>query len=396
MNQAVNFQQDADQVAPQLVKWRRDFHRHPELGFKEHRSAEIIAEQLKDWGYTLREGIAETGILAHLAGTGTDPGILLRFDMDALPIQEQSDKDYASIHPGVMHACGHDGHMAIGLGVASILSKYADMLATDIYLIFQPAEEGGGGAERMIDEGVLRTTNVDTALGIHLWNEKPLGWFGISPGPIMAGAERFEMWVRGKGGHGGMPHLTRDPLVASAAIISGGQSIVGRNIDPLQSGVLSFTHVRGGNNFNVIPDEVLLEGTIRTLASSTRSMIIERFKSLSKQIALAYECEIDLSIEQVAPALVNDPKKTEVVHKIAKQLFSDQDVDADYRVMVSEDMACFLDRIPGVFIFIGSANEALGLSSSHHTADFDFDERALNKAVSLLCAAVWEQAKIDD
>jgi amidohydrolase len=393
---AVNFQQEADQITPQLVEWRRDFHRHPELGYEEHRSAKIVAKHLKEWGYEVQEGIAETGVLARLKGNGTAPGVLLRVDMDALPIQEESEKDYASIYPGAMHACGHDGHMAIGLGVAYVISKWAQQISGDVYFVFQPAEEGGGGAARMIAEGVLENINASVAYGVHLWNEKPLGWFGITPGPIMAGAERFEMSVRGKGGHGGMPHLTQDPIVASAAIVSGVQAIIARNIDSLQSGVISFTSIRGGNNFNVIPDEVMLEGTIRTLEPAARLKLIQRFREVAEQIGHAYQCELNLSVEQVAPVVVNDPEITDHIRRIAVQQFPDMEIAADYRVMVSEDMAYFLEQMSGVFIFVGSSNEAQGLSSSHHTASFDFDERALSSAVTLLAAAIWEKVKTND
>jgi amidohydrolase len=271
-----------------------------------------------------------------------------------------------------------------------------DRIWGDVHLIFQPAEEGGGGAARMIDEGVLNNMEVETALGVHLWNEKPLGWFGISPGPIMAGAERFEIRVSGHGGHGGMPHLTRDPILASAAIISEAQTIVARNIDALSPAVLSFTHIEAGSSFNIIPAEVMMEGTIRTLAPATRTELIERFRTITEQIASAHACEASLSVEKFAPAVINDPDRAKIVAEVATDLFPDGAVDSDYRLMVSEDMAFFLDKIPGVFILVGSANHTLGLTSSHHTATFDFDEQALNNAVALLCAVIWQKVMPDD
>jgi amidohydrolase len=248
----------------------------------------------------------------------------------------------------------------------------------------------------MIKEGALEGVDVQSAYGVHLWNEKPLGWFGITPGPVMAGAERFEMTVRGAGGHGGMPNLTRDPIVAAAAIISGTQSIIARTIDPLDAAVLSFTHVSGGSNFNVIPDEVFLEGTIRTLDPGTRTKLIEKFERAALQIAEAHGCELSLIVEQVAPPVVNDAARAKLAGELISRITPDWHVDNNHRVMVSEDMALFLQEMPGVFIFIGSANEKRGLVSSHHTPTFDFDEQAMTNAVVLLCTLVWEQLKLSD
>jgi amidohydrolase len=277
-----------------------------------------------------------------------------------------------------------------------VLHRYADRLKGDVYIVFQPAEEGGGGAARMIAEGVLDDVDVQSSFGVHLWNEKPLGWFGITPGPVMAGAERFEMSVQGAGGHGGMPNLTRDPIVAAAAIISGAQSIIARTIDPLDSAVLSFTHVAGGSNFNVIPDDVFLEGTIRALDPASRRNLIETFKRAAMQIGTAHGCEVSLKVEQVAPPLVNDRSQAQFAGEVARTISHTWIIDTNYRVMVSEDMALFLQEIPGVFIFVGSANNEQGLVSSHHTPTFDFDEQAMTNAVALLCSLVWEQLKDND
>lgn len=391
----IDFLQLASENSDQFTAWRREFHRHPELAYQEQRSASIIKEKLESWGYKVESNIAETGILATLPGKQRSGGVLVRFDMDALPIQEMNDVDYASQNPGVMHACGHDGHMAIGLGVAQLVCEFSDRLDGGVYLIFQPAEEGQGGAQRMLDEGVLAGLEPELALGVHLWNEKPLGWFGISPGPIMAGAESFRMRVFGQGGHGGMPDLTRDPIVAACSLVTGVQSIVSRSIDPLDAAVLSVTHIEGGRNFNVIPDDVLLEGTIRTLAPDTRVHLIEQFEESSRSLAAAHNCSIDLHIEQVAPPVINDAECSDKMRATAERTFPDASIDTDYRVMVSEDMALFLDKIPGTFTFVGSANDERGLNSGHHTSTFDFDEQALTHAVALLGAAIWEKLGAD-
>jgi amidohydrolase len=323
-------------------------------------------------------------------GERPGPTILLRFDMDALPITEQTGSDYASIHPGVMHACGHDGHTAIGLTVARLLHSRRATLAGIARLVFQPAEEGLGGAERMIAEGVLENPWPDASLALHLWNERPLGWLGISNGPTMAASETFSIRLVGKGGHGAVPNLAVDPVLAAAQVISALQSIVARNVSPLQSAVISVTLVRAGEAHNVIPGEALLKGTIRSFSPAVRDMVLKRFQEVVRGVAQAMDCQAEIELIPLTPAVINDPQISRRVQSIAGKILPDSTIATDFSTMGSEDMAYMMQDIPGCYFFIGSADSERGLDAAHHHPRFDFDERALPKAAALMTAAALE------
>jgi amidohydrolase len=363
---------------------RRDFHRFPELGFQERRTASIVAHELAALGLELRTGIAETGIVALIEGKQPGPVVLLRFDMDALPIQEQTGAEYASQNSGVMHACGHDAHTAIGLTVARLLHASRSEWAGTVKLVFQPAEEGLGGAKRMVEEGLLENPVPDIALGLHVWNERPLGWLGITPGPMMSAAEVFKVRLTGKGGHGAAPHLAVDPLLAAAQVVTGLQSIVSRNVAPLQTAVVSVTMIHAGDAFNVIPSQVEMQGTIRTFEPAIRQRVLSRFEQIVRGVAEAFECEAQIELTPVSPAVVNDVTVTQRVQEKARSLLPDNQISTDERTMGSEDMSYILQQVPGCFIFIGSANIELGLNAAHHHPRFDFDERVMPRAVALL------------
>ncbi len=258
---------------------RRDLHQHPELGYHEVRTAGIVARELGQLGLEVTTGVAETGVVALLEGSQPGPVALLRFDMDALPIQEETGAEFSSLNPGVMHACGHDGHVAIGLTVARILHERREQIKGAVKLVFQPAEEGLGGAERMMEAGVLNLPQVDYTLALHVWNERPVGWVGVTTGPLMAGADIFDVRIDGKGGHGALPQELVDPVVAAAQIISGLQTIVSRNISPLDTAVVSVCRLRAGEAFNVIPQFVEFGGTLRTFEPAVREKVVERFSS---------------------------------------------------------------------------------------------------------------------
>jgi amidohydrolase len=382
-----DFLTEANDLFEYTQALRRDFHRHPELGFKEVRTAGIVARELNALGLEITTGVAETGVVALLEGKRPGPVALLRFDMDALPIGEQTGAEYASLNPGVMHACGHDGHTAIGLTVARLLNIHRNELAGTVKLVFQPAEEGLGGATRMIEAGVLQNPQPDFSLGLHLWNEKRLGWLGVTSGPTMAAAEIFRLRVVGKGGHGAVPNLAVDPVVAAAQIVTALQSIVARNVSPLQSAVVSVTTIHGGDAFNVIPSQVELTGTIRTFDPVVRQRILERFHQVVVSQAEAFNCQIEVDIQSITPAVINNPKVAARVQSVAGDLLPESELDTHYSTMGSEDMSFFMQEVPGCFFFIGSANPEKGLDSAHHHPRFDFDERALPRAAALMATA---------
>jgi amidohydrolase len=387
----IDFNKEAQSLFSYTQSMRRDFHRHPELGFRELRTSSIISRELTDLGLEVQTSVAETGVVALLKGNKPGPVVLIRADMDALPIQEETNAEYASQTPGVMHACGHDGHSAILLSVAKILHSHKNEMAGTVKFVFQPAEEGLGGAERMIIDGVLQDPKPDVTLALHLWNDKPVGWIGISEGSSMAGAEIFKIKIRGKGGHGAAPHLAVDPILASAQIISAMQSIASRNIPPLKSSVISVCTINGGEAFNVIPQEVLLAGTIRTFDPEVRDKVLERFEVIVYGMAETMGCQADIELKRLTPAVINNMDIAKRVKSIAQSLYPSADVDTNnYITMGSEDMAFLMEIVPGCFFFIGSANSEEELDASHHHPLFDFDEQALSRAVAIMAASAMD------
>ncbi len=372
---------------------RRDFHRHPELGFREHRTAAIVARVLGHLGLEVITGVAETGVVGLLEGAQPGPVILLRFDMDALPIQEETGAPYASENPGVMHACGHDGHVAVGLTTARLLADLRASLKGTIKFVFQPAEEGSGGAERMVEAGVLGNPKVDAALGMHVWNERPVGWFCVSPGPLMAGADIFKVRIEGRGGHGALPHETIDPVVASAQIISALQTIVSRNVASLDSAVISVCHISAGEAFNVIPQWAEFKGTFRTFLPETRRLVIERFESIVQGVAGAMGCRAAIEIQRMTPAVVNDSHLAEIAEMTIRQMMPDADLVKNYRTMVSEDMAYMMEKVPGFYLMVGSANSDTASTYGHHHPKFDIDETVLPRAAAAMAAVALELSR---
>jgi amidohydrolase len=391
-----DFLQQAKELFPYTQALRRDFHAHPELGFREVRTGGIVAKELETLGIEVTKGIGKTGVVGLLEGARPGPTLLLRFDMDALPITEETGAEYASQNNGVMHACGHDGHTAIGLTVAKILNSQRDQLAGTIKFCFQPSEEGTngeetGGAEMMMLDGLLDGPKVDMALALHLWNEQPLGWLGIAGGPMMAGAELFSIKVTGRGGHGAIPNGTIDPIVASAQIVTALQTIVSRNVSPLDTAVVSVTTFDSGTAFNVIPAEATLGGTIRTFDSGVRQKVLERFEQIVHGTAEALGCRAEISVKRLTPALVNDMSISEKVQETSRRLLPDSDLrTAGYLTMGAEDAAFLLEKVNGCFFFVGSANKERDLDYGHHHPKFDFDEEALIRGSALMAAAAMD------
>jgi len=391
-----NFLQQAEELFPYTQSLRRDFHMHPELGFREIRTGGIVAKELEALGIEVTKGVGKTGIVGLLEGAQPGPTLLLRFDMDALPITEDTGAEYASQNPGLMHACGHDGHTAIGLTVAKILHAHREDLAGTIKFCFQPSEEGNngeeiGGAEMMMRDGVLDAPKVDMSLSLHLWNEKPLGWLGIAGGPVMAGAEIFTIKITGKGGHGAIPQQTVDPVVAAAHIINALQTIVSRNVAPLETAVVSVTTVNAGTAFNVIPQMAELTGTIRTFDISVRQRVVERFEQIARGVGEAMGCQVDVEVKRMTPALINEESIALKVQDAARRVLSTSDLDTSgYITMGAEDMAFMQEKVPGCYFFVGSNDAARHLDYGHHHPKFDFNEQALIRASALMASAAMD------
>ncbi|MDO8754714.1 MAG: amidohydrolase [Anaerolineales bacterium] len=388
-----DFMNEAKSLFEYTKAMRRDFHIHPELGFKEIRTGGIVAKELEALGLEVTKGVGKTGVVGFLEGAKPGPTILLRFDMDALPIHEDTGAEYASTNPGVMHACGHDGHTAIGLTVAKILHAHRNELAGSIKFCFQPSEEGFNGEEMggnlmMIRDGVLDGPKVDKTLSLHLWNDKPLGWFSVAKGPVMAGAELFTINLTGKGGHGASPDTTVDPIIAAAQIITALQTIASRNVAPLKSTVVSVTSIHSGTTFNVIPQTAQLLGTIRTFDLEVRKLVLERFEQIVRGIAESMGCQVEVETKRVTPAVINNDEVTERVLETARAMFPGAEVDTEnYLTMGAEDMGYMQEKVDGCYFMIGSANDEKKLNYNHHHPKFDFDEQALISGVALMSAA---------
>ncbi|RPJ50138.1 MAG: amidohydrolase, partial [Chloroflexi bacterium] len=343
----------ARELFPYTQSLRRDFHMHPELGFHEVRTAGIVARELQALDMEITTGVAKTGVVGLLEGGRPGPVVLVRFDMDALPVTEETGAAYASTVPGKMHACGHDGHTAIGLTVAKMLHAQRAELAGTVKFVFQPAEEGTcgeeiGGNEMMIREGVLENPKPDLALALHLWNEKPFGWVHVAQGAVMAGAEHFKITVTGRGGHGAIPHQTVDPVLAAGQIVTALQSITSRNVAPLQAAVVSVTMIHGGETFNVIPPRVELEGTIRTFEPAVRETVLRRFDEIVGGVAAAMGCTTDIKVKRLTPAMINADEIARRVQEVAQRTLPEADLDTSGQLtMGAEDMAFLLEQVPG-------------------------------------------------
>jgi len=367
----------------EMMAWRHRLHAHPETAFEEHKTAEFAAELLHSFGIPVERGVARTGVIGTLKGSV--PGrraIALRADMDALHIEEQNDFPHASQHHGRMHACGHDGHTAMLLGAAKYLAETRNFAGT-IYFIFQPAEENEAGARLMIEEGMLDRCPVEAVYGMHNWPELPVGQFAIRHGPMMAAFDIFEISIKGRGAHAAMPHLAVDPIVAAAQVISGLQTIASRNVDPLESAVVSVTQIHGGDTWNVIPESVVLRGTSRSFSPAVRDQIEPAIRRIADGACRACGAEMQLRHERRYPPTLNTAAETEIAAGAAASLVGEGNVRRDFMPsMAAEDFAYFLERKPGAYIWIG--NGSAGLGGVLHNPHYDF-----NDAVLPLGASYW-------
>ncbi|MBW4420427.1 MAG: amidohydrolase [Myxacorys californica WJT36-NPBG1] len=375
-------------LQPQLVTWRRTLHQRPELGFTEKLTADFIAQKLQDWGIPHQTEIAQTGIVATLEGNRPGRVLAIRADMDALPVQEENDVPYKSQHDGKMHACGHDGHVTIALGTAYYLAHHRDFAGT-VKIIFQPAEEGPGGAKPMIEAGVLKNPDVDAIVGLHLWNNLPLGTVGVRAGALMAAVETFHCTILGKGGHGAIPQQTIDSIVVASQVVNALQTIVARNIDPIESAVVTVGKFHAGTALNVIADTAHLSGTVRYFNSNYAGYFERRIEQLIAGICQSHGANYDLSYQSLYPPVINDGAIADLVRSVAETVIeSPLGVVPNCQTMGGEDMSFFLQEIPGCYFFLGSANAQKGLDFPHHHPRFDFDETALGMGVEMFVRCV--------
>jgi amidohydrolase len=373
-------------LVPELVRLRRDFHQHPEGGFQEVRSAGKIADWLRDCGgYRIRTGVARTGVIADLAGGAPGPCVLLRADMDALRVEEANEHlAHRSVNPGLMHACGHDGHMAILLGVARVLARHREAIRGQVRLIFQPAEEGPGGAEPMIAEGALADPRPVAAFGLHLWSRLPLGHAGVRIGPMMAYTDEIAIRVEGRGGHGAYPHDGVDAILAAAQLIVALQTVVSRSVDPTQTAVVSLGRIAGGTVMNALVETVTLEGTQRAFLPEVRGLCTRRVREIAAGIDAAFGSRTRVEYIARYPALVNDAAMTRLAQGIAEGVLGEGRMQTDLLSMGGEDMSFYLREVPGCFFFLGAGNPDKGCTAPHHNPRFDLDEDALPLGAEIL------------
>ncbi|MDN5331927.1 MAG: hypothetical protein PWP45_1152 [Tepidanaerobacteraceae bacterium] len=383
------------EIFPKVQELRRDFHAHPELGFEEVRTSKIVAEILEGLGLKVQKGIAKTGVVGLLDTGKPGPVVALRADMDALPVRDAKKVAYASKVKGVCHACGHDGHTAILLGAAMILSSMKDRFTGKVKFIFQPCEEQlPGGAKPMIEAGVLDDPKVDNIFGLHLWTNYPIGTVGLKSGPLMASPDSFNIEIIGKGGHGSAPHETVDAVVVASQVVMALQTIVSRSVKPIESAVVSVGMLKAGYNFNVIADTATITGTVRTYSEEVRNLIQRRMEEIVKGIAAAYGASYRIEYTRGYPAVITDEKITNYAMQIASEVVGSQNVIDAEPVMGGEDFAYYLQKVPGTFAFVGARNEEKGVVYPHHHPEFDIDEEALAIGVELMVRYVLYNEKL--
>lgn len=362
---------------------RRTIHAHPEIAFTETATAALAAKRLRRAGLKVKTGVAKTGVVGLLRGAHPGPTILVRADMDCLPLQEENRTPYVSKRANLMHACGHDGHVAMATVTAEIMAKQRADLHGNIKFVFQPAEESPGGAKPMIEAGVLENPHVDAAIGIHLWNDFPVGRLGIRSGPLLACADIIEIDVFGPGGHGAAPHQTIDTILVASQIVNALQQISSRNISPLEPVVVSICSIHAGHAHNIIPRKVQMVGTVRTFNRDRREELPKRIEDIIRGVVAGAGARYEFRYRRLYPATINDPRMTAFVKECALGIVPRGQIDETVQTLGGEDMAYFLEKVPGCFVFVGSNNKAKGLDYPHHNPRFDFDESAMQVGAEL-------------
>lgn len=378
----------AEALKEKIVDFRRDFHRHPELGLQEVNTARKVEGVLKGLSMETKMLVSGVGVRGFLKGSKPGKTIALRADMDALPIQEETDLPYQSLQKGIMHACGHDAHTAMLLGAATILSERKEKLEGNVVFIFQPGEEIGAGAKAMVEEGVLE--GVDAIFALHVHSGLPFGTFNYKPGPLMAAGDFFDIKIKGKGGHAGLPHLTVDPIVIAANVIAALQTIVSREVDPLESAVVSICKINAGEAYNVIPDMATFGGTIRSHKPELRESLPGRMKGILDGIVPSMRGSYEFNLMSKFPATINDEEMTAFVTRIAKEILGEDKLLFMKPLMGSEDFSYYLQKIPGTFVFLGVENRDKGVIYPQHHPRYDIDEDILPIGTALHVAVALE------
>jgi amidohydrolase len=378
-----------ESVRDLVIRWRRHLHQHPELSFHEERTAQFVAETLASFGNLDISRPTPTSVVARLSGARPGPVLAMRADIDALPIEERNSHEFVSRNAGVMHACGHDGHTAMLLGAAKVLTGIRDELAGEIRFIFQHAEElDPGGAEELVNAGVL--DGVDMIIGAHLWLPMPYGQVGVRSGALMAAPDNFRITISGSGGHAAIPHETIDSIAIAAQVITNLQHIVARNVDPLGSAVVSVTRIAGGTMYNIIPGRVELAGTVRTFDPALRDRVPELMQRIIGGVTAAHGASFTFEYDRGYRPVHNDERATDLLRRaVVRALGSDVLVDAT-PTMGGEDFSAYQQKVPGSFFFIGARNEEKGIVNPHHHECFDVDERALDSGTRIFVAAARE------
>ena len=385
----------AENIEDRIINIRHKIHQNPELAFEEKETAALVEKELKKLDLKVESGIYHTGVCGLLENSNSenDRTILLRADMDALPIQEKTGKSYSSNNDGVMHACGHDGHTAILIGVAMILNKLKNEFSGNVKFVFQPAEEAEGGAKGMIEEGILENPAVDAALGLHLWGTSPKGVVEYKAGPFMASPDKFRLRIIGDGGHAAQPEKSIDPIPIASNIIDQFQNIISRRTDPLESAVISVCHIEGGDTHNVIPNEVFIEGTVRSLVPEVRDKLPEYMEKAIEKVTSIYGADYDFDYEYRFPPLINDENMADLLSKSARKILGDNKVKELKKAnMGGEDFSYFAKEVPANFFYLGMApteDEVM----KHHQAKFDVDDDVLREGMAVMVQTVIDYFK---
>ena len=390
MAQTFDVIEAAEARTDDVIRLRRDFHQHPELAFQETRTAQIVADRLREIGFDeVRTGIAKTGVVGVLQGRAPGKVVLWRADMDALPLTEDNaSRPYASLTPGKMHACGHDGHVAIALAAAAIFAEHRESFDGTLMFLFQPAEEAVGGAAPMIAEGVMENPKVDKVLGIHMDSYGATGTISIRNGPSSASADFFEITVQGKGGHGSAPQDSIDPILPAAQIVIALQAIITREVDATKPAVLTICAIHAGTAPNIIPPSASLQGSLRTFDRDQRAHAVKRITEIAQSIAATFRATASVKFQDQTPTVINDPVVTEMVRTSAAKVIGANNVIEGDLIMGSDDMSCFMDVAPGTYIMVGAKPDGQVTPTPHHHPSFDLDERSLTVGVKVAVQSI--------